>query len=275
MNLHLNESIKPFIRWAGGKQNLINEIFKFVNGFKINRYFEPFLGGGSFFLKGSFSKAYLSDMNSNLINTYNQIKYNYKDVYNGLKKFRIPVSEKTYYRIRENFNRSINEPTLDQAIKFIFLNKTSFNGIYRVNKSGNYNVPFGKSKPSFLPLEQFKILSEKLNNAEIFTSHYQEIISLVEENDLVYLDPPYPRISSTASFNHYTLEKFDEEEHGKVALFAEKLSKKGCKVIISNADVDSIKELYSNWDIYSTNAYRYISCKKDKIKVKELIIKNY
>lgn len=270
----LTTAVKPFIRWAGGKQNLIDEIFKLVDVKAVNRYFEPFLGGASFFLKGNFSHSFLSDLNPNLINSYEQIKRNPKDVYEGLSRFIVPVTQKTYYRIREEFNQHIGELNLDQAIRFIFLNRTSFNGIYRVNKSGKYNVPFGKPNPAFTTLEQLKKISIKLQSATLFSGYFDEIGNLVQKNDLVYLDPPYPKLSDTAYFNHYTLDKFDEKQQEKVAEFAQYLANRGCKVIISNADLRVIRELYSEWHIEECSTYRYISCKSDRIKVKELIIRN-
>jgi DNA adenine methylase len=270
-----NVSLKPFIRWAGGKQNLINEIYSHLNFENIGRYFEPFLGGASFFLKGNFNQSFLSDLNPNLINCYNQIKNDPGSIFNGLDQFEIPVKESTYYFIRDQFNRHNGEQTLEQAIRFIFLNRTSFNGIYRVNKSGKYNVPFGKENPAFSSLEHLKLVSQKLQNTTIFNDYYDSIENLTQENDLIYLDPPYPKLSVTAFFNHYTLDKFDQNEQERLADFALRQSNKGCKVVISNADLDVIRDLYQNWEIKECSAYRYISCKKERIKVKELIIKNF
>lgn len=273
--LKKNEKLKPFIRWAGGKQNLINEIYENLDFNGVQRYFEPFLGGASFFLHGEFEYSYLSDLNSNLTNCYQQIKLNPKAVFEGLSRYKIPVTPDVYYQEREVFNEHNGEQTLDQAIRFIFLNRTSFNGIYRVNKSGIYNVPFGKPNPAFASLEHLERISSKLQQTTIFSGYYDEIEQLVQQNDLIYLDPPYPKLSDTAYFNHYTLDKFDSTEQEKVALFANRLIDKSCKVVISNADLPEIRGLYSNWKITECSTYRYISCKKDRVKVKELIIKNY
>jgi DNA adenine methylase len=269
------EKLKPFIRWAGGKQNLIKEIYDNLDLNGVNRLFEPFLGGASFFLHGEFEYSYLSDLNSNLTNCYQQIKLNPKEVYDGLARYQIPVTPAVYYHEREVFNNHNGEQTLDQAIRFIFLNRTSFNGIYRVNKSGTYNVPFGKPNPAFSSLEHLEKISLKLQQTTIFSGYYDEIEKLVQSNDLIYLDPPYPKLSDTAYFNHYTLDKFDNKEQAKVSMFAKRLDRRGGKVVISNADLPEIRELYSNWRISECSAYRYISCKRDRIKVKELIIKNF
>lgn len=270
-----HKKLKPFIRWAGGKQNLIKEIYENLDLNGVKRLFEPFLGGASFFLYGEFEYSYLSDLNSNLTNCYQQIKLNPKGVHDGLSRYDIPVTPEVYYHERDVFNNHNGEQTLDQAIRFIFLNRTSFNGIYRVNKSGTYNVPFGKPNPAFSSLEHLEKISSKLQQTTIFNGFYDEIEQLVQPNDLIYLDPPYPKVSDTAYFNHYTLDKFDNIEQEKVSMFANRLHDKECKVVISNADLPEIRDLYSNWKISECSAYRYISCKKDRVKVKELIIKNY
>ncbi|MRT17123.1 Dam family site-specific DNA-(adenine-N6)-methyltransferase [Vitellibacter sp. q18] len=270
-----NTSLKPFIRWAGGKQNLINEIYSNLSFNNVRRYFEPFLGGASFFLKGDFEQSFLSDLNPNLINCYEQIKRNPESIFIGLNEFELPISESKYYSIRKEFNKHNGEQTLEQAIRFIFLNRTSFNGIYRVNKSGEYNVPFGKKNPAFSSLEHLKLISEKLQSATLFNDYYDSIENITLENDLIYLDPPYPKLSDTAYFNHYTLDKFDLEEQERLADFASRQSNNGCKVVISNADLDVVRHFYQHWEIKECSTYRYISCKKERIKVKELIIKNF
>lgn len=269
------DKLKPFIRWAGGKQNLIKEIYKNINIEGIDRFFEPFLGGASFFLNGNFKHSFLSDLNPNLINCYQQIKIDPEGVFEGLNMFQQPVQPETYYSIREEFNKSSGEQSLAQAIRFIFLNRTSFNGIYRVNKLGGYNVPFGKSNPAFSSLDHLKGISQKLQGSTIFTGFYDEIDDFVTAGDLIYLDPPYPKLSETAYFNHYTLDKFDSNDQENVAEFADKLWSKGGKVVISNADIEEIRSLYCGWDIVECSTYRFVSCKKERVKVKELIIKNF
>lgn len=269
------EKLKPFIRWAGGKQSLVKEIFANLDLKGVKRFFEPFLGGASFFLYGNFEYSYLSDLNPNLTNCYQQIKMNPDGVHEGLSKYHIPVTPELYYLEREEFNDHNGEQSIEQAVRFIFLNRTSFNGIYRVNKSGSYNVPFGKPIPALPSLEHLRRVSLKLERTKIFNAFYDEIENFVEADDLVYLDPPYPKLSETAYFNHYTLDKFDNNDQKKVALFAERLHRRGCKVVISNADISQIRDLYKNWEISECNAFRNISCKKDRIKVKELVIKNF
>lgn len=271
-----NESLKPFIRWAGGKQNLIKEIFNNIKiKMPVERYFEPFLGGASFFLNGNFNKAFLSDLNPDLINCYQKIKDNPEKIFKELTKFKIPVEPDVYYFVRDEFNQHQGDKTFDQAVRFIFLNRTSFNGIYRVNASGKYNVPFGKPNPAFSTLAHLKKISEKMQKTELFAAGYEKILELVQKGDLIYLDPPYPKLSETAYFNHYTLDKFDHEKQNKVAQFANLLKDKGCKVVISNADLEEIRNLYYGWEVVECSAYRYISCKKERMKVNELIIKNF
>jgi len=269
------ESLKPFIRWAGGKQNLINEIYRNINFENVNRYFEPFLGGASFFLKGDFNYSYLSDLNPNLINCYQQIKDNPEDLFEVISNYPYPVERNFYNFIRNEFNLHTGEQTIDQAARFIFLNKSSFNGIYRVNNSGHYNVPFGKANPSYSSRDHLLKISSKLQNANLATDYYDSIKNYTLENDLIYLDPPYPKLSKTSYFNHYTLDKFGEKQQEELADFANLQRMKGCKVVISNADIDQIRNLYNDWDIVECSTFRFISCKKERIKVKELIIKNF
>jgi len=269
------KALRPFIRWAGGKQRLVKEIFDSIGNVKYNRYFEPFLGGASVFLYGDFSSAVLSDLNPNLVNCYIQIRDNVEGVYDELMNFETPVEQSTYYKVRGEFNENNGDLTLKQAARFIFLNRTSFNGIYRVNRKGEYNVPFGKPNPAFSNLDHLKEISQKLKSAHVFNGYYDEILEMAGEGDLIYLDPPYPKLSETAYFNHYTLDKFDDSEQLKVSKFAEALDRKGCKVIISNADIKMTRELYAGWSISKCRVFRYVSCKKERKKVNELIIKNF
>lgn len=268
-------AVKPFIRWAGGKQKLIDEIFSYVGVKNINRYFEPFLGGGSFFFRGNFPTSHLSDLNANLINSYQHVKESPELVFEELSRYPKLIEPKIYYEIRQSFNNHIGEDTLDQAVRFIFLNRTSFNGIYRVTKSGLYNVPFGKPNPAFVSKDQMMLISARLQKATLNTCYYDEIIDLVQKDDLVYLDPPYPRLSVTAHFNLYTLDRFIDENQIHLAEFANKLSGLGAKVVISNADIPLISNLYKNWNQRKCATYRYISCKKERFRVSELVIKNF
>jgi len=270
--------MKTFLRWAGGKQNLINDLLKHLPpNEKVNRYFEPFLGAASLFFATEYKKCYLSDINRDLINSYKSIKKNPEIVTELFNKHLHKFYKKKnyYYKIRDKFNNNKNNGTIEQAARFIFLIHTSYNGIYRVNSSGKYNVPVGDKNPSFLTDEYLIEVSKKLLGTCISTKPYKRIKKLVKKGDLIYLDPPYPPLNGTSYFQHYTKDKFPENEQKKLATFANELTKKECFVMISNADTSLIRELYNDWNIFEFKVTRCISSKKERMKVKELIITNY
>ncbi|TET10394.1 MAG: Dam family site-specific DNA-(adenine-N6)-methyltransferase [Candidatus Atribacteria bacterium] len=273
----MNKEIKPFLRWIGGKQNLIKFLIKFVpEDYNKHKYYEPFLGAGSMFFKIIPDNAYLSDYNFHLINCYKMIaEYPYK-VHNLLNLFLKNDSKKYYYKIRANFNRNIKKFSYVQAAKFIYLNKTCFNGIYRVNKEGSFNVPYGYKENLSIPtLQYLNDLSFILKKVKLECFSYENIYSLVKKGDFVYLDPPYPPLNGSSYFSHYTKERFFSDDQKRLAVFAEKLSNKGCNVLISNADTKEIRELYLKWYKKPIDVVRYVSCKSKRRRVKELIIANY
>ena len=268
--------LKPFLRWAGGKQNFINDLIKHIPQINENSaYFEPFLGAGSLFFACNFKNVMLSDINNHLVNTYKCIKLNPYLIHHKLQYLKSRLTQDYYYNIRSKFNKNINNYSYQQAARFIFLVHTSFNGIYRVNTKGLYNVPFGKIKPSLPSLEQLYKISNKLKNAKIINGSYQLISNLVKAEDFIYLDPPYPAINNSSSFQHYTIGRFSNEEQTKLATFANELSNKGCNVMITNANTKLIRDLYVGWTIKKMKQTRFITCKKIRHRVTELIITNY
>jgi DNA adenine methylase len=240
-----------------------------------NKYWEPFLGAGSLFFANGFKKAELSDVNEHLINAYKQIKINPEPVYKRLLVHKRKVSSDYYYEIRETYNTHLEDATIEQAARFIFLVHTCYNGMYRVNGNGEYNVPFGKSEPSLPSLEHLKKVSRKLQRIPLKVQPYETIYDKVKRNDFIYLDPPYPKLNQNEQFQQFTIDKFSEEHQKELAAFAKQLKKKGCKVMISNSKVPLIEELYAKWNIVEVPVVRYVSCKKERIKMNELLIKNY
>ncbi|MBK8608520.1 MAG: Dam family site-specific DNA-(adenine-N6)-methyltransferase [Chitinophagaceae bacterium] len=268
--------LRPFIRWAGGKQNLVSYLLSNLPPENcIAKYWEPFLGAGSLFFANGFKNAELSDVNEHLINAYKQIKKNPKSVYDRLLFHKRNFDKDYYYKIRESFNKHRSQNTIEQASRFIFLVHTSFNGIYRVNGKGEYNVPIGKMNPSLPTLEHLKQIASKLKTAKLNFKPYHNILSLVNQNDFIYLDPPYPKQDEKEPFQQFTIDKFSKKNQIELAEFANGLNDKGCDVMISNSNIPLIVELYRNWNIVEVPVIRYVSCKKQKIKLNELIIKNY
>lgn len=271
--------LKPFLRLAGGKQGLVKHLTKYLpeNIFSNDRtYFEPFLGAGSLFFELAPKRAVLSDMNFHLINCFISIKENPSLIYKYSLEHKRKSSEVYYYQIRKAFNQNITKSGIAQAARFLYLNRTCFNGIFRVNRSGKFNVPYGHKENLCIPnLEQFIMISNLLRNVKLTNCSYENIIDFVRKGDFIYLDPPYPPLNGTSYFTHYTKDRFEYSDQQKLKVFANTLSKTGCYVMISNADIPIISELYKKWNIHKIETTRYVTSKAKKHKVGELIITNY
>ncbi|HKR05647.1 MAG TPA: Dam family site-specific DNA-(adenine-N6)-methyltransferase [Bacteroidia bacterium] len=270
-----DSAVKPFLRWAGGKQNLVRVLSENIPKTKFKNYYEPFLGAGSLFLFNGFSNAYLSDINPHLINCYISIKDSAEKVQDRLEFHKKKTSSEYYYKLRNIFNKRKDQFTIDQAAIFIFLVHTSFNGIYRVNKKGEYNVPFGKSKPAIPDYAHLTKIQNKLRNTTIINIMYQDILNKISYRDFVYFDPPYPPLNGTSFFQHYSIDKFPNKQQVELSHSATELSKKGVNVMISNAETPMIKKLYNGWNMKRVRTYRYVNCKAERKAVNELIITNY
>ena len=268
----------PFLRWAGGKRRLVRRLIDFLPKETYGTYWEPFLGSGALFFALAPQKAVLSDVNEELIRCYEAVKENPEGVSDRLRKYASRASENYYYKARAKYNNGMGRKA--QAARFIFLNRTSFNGIYRVNTNGTYNVPYGHKEPPPLPTRKELIrASELLKNATLHKKGYTKVLSFkkLKAKDFVYLDPPYlPYKEGTANFTHYTDSRFDLEDHKKLAKMAKQISKKGCFVMISSSDDPAIRELYGwGWHIYKLPVTRFIAANGSRSEVSELIITNY
>ncbi|MET3978518.1 DNA adenine methylase [Mucilaginibacter sp. UYP25] len=269
------EPLKPFIRWAGGKQNLVKILSENLPTKGFNRYYEPFVGAGSLFFHNNFQSSVISDINPHLINAYECIKNSPEEVFERLVYYKKHISKDYYYTLRSKFNCERETFTYEQAAIFIFLVHSSFNGIFRVNKKGEYNVPFGKINPALPNLEHLKKTQSRLIGCEMINCMYEDIIDKIKANDFIYFDPPYPPLNDTSFFQHYTIDKFSATKQYELAEYANLLSGKGVNVMISNANINSIQTLYKNWNIEKISTYRYVNCKSERKIVEELIIKNY
>lgn len=273
-----------FLKWAGGKRRYVLILNKYAPK-RIQRYFEPFLGSGAFFFylfqsrKKDF-EAHLSDSNHELINAYNTVRDDLKELIELLKVHQNEYYEnKTeyYYQVRDGI---IAKTNTERAAKFIFLNKTCYNGLYRVNKLGNFNVPHGKYvNPRICNIESLSHISELLGNAniKIKCDSYKNAISKCESEDFIYLDPPYFPITKTSNFTDYTKENFKILEHIELAQEFKKLSDNGSKIILSNSNSDYIKTLYQKYHIQKIKTTRNINCdsKKRYDNHHDLLILNY
>jgi len=247
------KKISPFLRWTGSKRWFVNKFLESFLPKEFNNYHEPFLGGGAvfFFLKDKYkysNKEYsLSDSNADLINCYSQIQENPELVINHLKKMK--NSSKFYYDIRKIKPRSKEK----MAARFIYLNKTSFNGIYRVNSKGNYNVPYGNRKNvDFINESKLIQTSKILKNVKIFEQNFEDVISSIQTNDLIFIDPPYTVAHENNGFIEYNQKLFSWEDQIALMKFIKKIDEKGAYFILTNAKHKSILDLYKDLGEIST-----------------------
>jgi DNA adenine methylase len=266
---------QPFLRWAGGKRQILQLLLAELprNIAKLN-YHEPFLGAGSLFFALDPAHAFLSDANSALIQTFAWVRDAPEAVHRELRRHARLHCDGYYYEIRERYNAS--GPCAAQAARFIYLNKACFNGIFRVNRKGHFNVPVGDKKSIAMPTTAgMKSISLKLKQASLSSDGYMTTISKVNKGDFVYLDPPYPPLNGTAYFNHYTTPRFGTLEHEGLAKAFRSLDNLGAQVLLSNADTPEVRQWYRGYRLKTTEAIRYVTCKKIRHRVNELIIKNF
>jgi len=274
---------QPFIKWVGGKRGLLSQIIPLLPK-TFNNYFEPFVGGGALFFelyaqgKLDGKNVYLFDINAELINTYNVVKENPSELIETLYDFKEKHSKEYYYEVRawdreENFLETDN---LMRAARFIYLNKTCFNGLYRVNKSNQNNVPMGSYKnPNIVDESAIYSANEALQNATILNASYKDVLKYATKDDLVYFDPPYYPLTPTASFTSYSEFEFLDREQEELFETFYVLNKKGCNVVHSNSDTDFIKKLYKNFDIQNIQANRFINSKSSgRGKISEVLVRN-
>lgn len=272
------ETVKPFFHWVGGKRELIS---RYPNIFpqKYNTYFEPFLGGGAVFYHLQPEHAVLSDINPDMIKTYNAVKNNVDKVIEVLKVLKARHSEEFYYAVR-GIDRTpdwVNASDVDVAARFLFLNRTGFNGLYRINKSGFNNVPIGSSlNKTIFSEKELRNASKFLQKHQFSTQSFIEIAALVKKGDFVYLDPPYAPLTPTANFTSYAKEGFGWDEQKQVADLCREIDKKGGLFLASNSDTPDLRALYEGFNIYSVNISRRMNSKADKRgDVGEVLISNY
>lgn len=233
---------KPLIKWPGGKRTLADRIGQhFPDKFKT--YYEPFFGGGALYFSRIPTKAILADVNADLINAYVQIKDDPEGLIQALERYK--NSEQDYYRIRSEKSDDL----IRQAARFLYLTRLSFNGIYRVNLSGEFNVPYGyKAHLAPVDAEQLRKTSLALRGAKLLVADFESATSGAKAGDLIYFDPPYTVAHANNGFVKYNEKIFSWSDQERLARHARKLAAKGCRVIVSNADHKSIHSLYEDFD---------------------------
>ncbi|MFY9483418.1 MAG: DNA adenine methylase [Tissierellaceae bacterium] len=294
----MKNDISPFVKWAGGKRQLLPTINEnlpkdLING-DIKKYIEPFVGGGALLFhlmqRYEFQEIIINDYNTDLINLYRLIKYDVNKLIDKLE----PISDEYlkldnekrteyYYSIREIFNRTPSG-SIDKSVYFLFLNKTCFNGLYRVNSNNEFNVPHGRYKnPMIVDVENLLNVSKALSGIKILHGDFTQVLDYVDEKTFVYFDPPYRPLNSTSSFTSYSSNEFNDSDQIRLASFYDLLHEKGAKLMLSNSDPNNIDEddeffdrLYGKYNIIRVKAKRVINSKSNgRGSISELLIKNY
>ena len=272
---------KPFVKWAGGKRQIIDKLKKYLPE-DFDTYYEPFVGGGALLFELSPQKAVINDSNEELINVYKVLcnEEKFKKMCHTLNHYETSHSEEFYYEIRnkdrnkKSFNRLAD---YTRAARTIYLNKACFNGLYRVNSKNEFNVPFGKKK-KVNTYEGSNLITVSnyltMNDVKILCCDFEEAVKDAKKGDFIYFDPPYD--SDTSTFNSYTETGFDKDEQRRLAKVYKELDQRGCYVMLSNHNTKLINELYKDYNIHVIEAKRNINSDgKKRGKVEEVIIINY
>lgn len=270
----------PFLKWAGGKSQLLEKL-KARAPKEYEVYYEPFIGGGALLLELRPQRAVIGDINEQLINIYLQLKEAPKNVIDAVKDIEYVTCDKDYYiEVRQSFNDKIIAKELDAetAGMMIWINKHCFNGLYRVNKKGLFNVPYNNNtRANSIDEENLNEIGEYLRTSDISINcaDFETVCANAGKGDFVYFDSPYVPISDTASFTDYTKDGFSLEDHKRLAALFRELDRKGAKVMLSNHDVPLVHELYKGYNIETIDVRRNINSNAQKRTGKEVIVTNY
>jgi len=267
----------PILKWAGGKGRLLAQLLPLMPpGSDRMRHVEPFVGGGAMFFAQAPARALLSDVNPALVRTYEAVRDDVEAVIARLGVLAKGHGRDAYYRIRERYNRC-RLGDAEHAATFLYLNKTCFNGLHRVNRKGEFNVPAGRyANPRILDEEALRAASDLLATAELRCASFESLIEWARPGDFVYLDPPYEPTSDTASFTSYARDGFSSTDQERLRDVFRALDRRGCKLMLSNSDHPLIRRLYRGYAIDEVAAARAINCNgKGRGRVIEVVVRNY
>jgi DNA adenine methylase len=269
------EPAAPFLRWVGGKARVVSKLEAFFLPIDPRSvYFEPFVGAGSVFFRRSPSRSVLGDRNDDLIACYGWVRDRPDLVWRHLRAVMQKQSRPEYLRIRDEFNHASSSSR--KAALFIYLNKTSFNGIWRVSLTGNFNVPYGaKSRPGFPTLQQLVACSNLLKRAQLRAGDFETNLIGVKKGDHVFLDPPYVPLTTTAFFTHYTAGRFSTDDHERLAILATELAGRGVHVMITQGDSALVRKWYRDFSVVELGVRRFVSSTSEKVVARELVITSY
>jgi DNA adenine methylase len=262
----------PIVKWAGGKSQLLNQLLPKAPA-RWNRYYEPFAGGAALFFALQPTTAVLCDTNAELTNTYAVTRDDVNGLIRALRHYR--YDRDRFYEVRAQNPATMDE--VSRAARFLYLNRTCFNGLYRVNRRGEFNVPFGRyNNPTICDAPKLRRASAALRGAEIRLADFENVADDAKRGDFVYFDPPYVPLNRTSSFTAYTAQAFGEEAQARLAGIFAKLDKKGCKVMLSNSDAPLVHQLYKGYRIDRVAATRNINSRATaRGPIYEVIVRNY
>jgi DNA adenine methylase len=264
--------LTAILKWAGGKRSLVQAILStFPPGYESRAYHEPFLGGGAVFFTVKPRRGTVNDVNPRLVNFYRVVRDRPAELVAEASKY--PYERETYYRLRDRFNGGGLDVVEDAAL-LLYLNKTGYNGLYRVNSRGKYNVPFGTYRnPTIVPQEDIDAASKALRRVEVRSVDFSYLLDVAQEGDLVYLDPPYEPLSRTSNFNTYSPTGFPWSEQVRLSETVRELDKRGVFFTLSNSE--PVKKLYWGFKIATVHVNRSINTKtKSRGPVNEIIVTN-
>jgi DNA adenine methylase len=267
----------PFLKWAGGKWSIAPQIERLLpHDVRDRTYREPFVGGGAMFFHLQPKRAILSDALADLVATYQVVQHSVDALITRLEKLRATHSDEQYYAIRERFNQERGAPRVERASWLVYLNKTCFNGLFRTNRGGHFNVPVGRFKnPSIVDPPSLRLAAAALANVEIVHTSFDHLLEHAEQGDVIYFDPPYVPISKTSSFCAYSEGAFTLDDQRRLADVYRKLDERGCMLALSNSDTADVRRLYEGYDVSPIIAPRAISSKAStRGEVTELLIRN-
>jgi len=272
---------KPFLKWVGGKQQLLSQLSVYFPK-NFSGYIEPFVGGGAVFFylwnSGKIkNRNILFDVNNDLICTYKAVRDNVEDLIELLKQHQKRHNKKYYYMIRELDRKNTTLTLVEKAARTIYLNRTCYNGLYRVNRNGQFNVPVGSYKdPKILYEGILRASSKALQNVTLKVLDFREVLSFAKKGDFLYLDPPYDPLSKTANFTSYSVNNFTDEDQKDLADVFEQLTERGCYCMLSNSYTDFILDLYKKYRIKKIQARRAVNSDGNgRGVVPEALILNY
>ncbi|MCM8738262.1 Dam family site-specific DNA-(adenine-N6)-methyltransferase [Azospirillum sp. A1-3] len=261
--------LNPFVKWAGGKQGIASNLIRYFP-VKYGKYYEPFVGGGSVLFTLQPECAMISDANTWLIDTYQAIKEDWNAVAEALME--MPNTKEFFLDLRAQCPRAL--PRAQKAANFIYLNKTCFRGLFRVNQRGQFNVPYGNYDRRYFDPANLQAVAEFLNNVDLRHGDFKISLQDVQEGDFVYLDPPYYKLGGHSEFNRYTDQQFRANDHVRLAEVCREMTSRGVHWIMSNSNTEFIRELYSSYYIENIRNRREINLKSGNRDIDELLISN-